>query len=726
MPYLSENNRQYIERLREWYQSLPDEEKRRFPSRVSSALLDYQSESENESAQALGLCRAFLNEDGSISRWPSSAACLAMFSRSPLILAVYELNRAGLLTGDVAQANFDEVAGHQHPQSLTAALDVLNDARLLAGEAAQFNRGAVVGHQSPYLAASALRMLKEAGLLTGDAAQANRDAVAGHQAPQEVARALDLLNHAGLLTGVAAQANRDAVAAHQDPCEVAEALGALYSVGLLTGDSAQVNRDAVAGHQASWLVAEALGMLNRVGLLTGDSAQANRDAVAGHQNPWWVAIALDVLNRIGLLIGDLAQANRDAVAGHQDSRAVGSTLTLLNDAGLLTGDAAQANFDAVILHSAILLHAEITVFWSRMPTHRFTLARFTALIEICQRHADNPAAGRALVIAYINGEMLGMNETTAAEAPRFNEGQSTHTASVHQTVSESARRLMVSYGNQISGRGLNETIQELSTWLNAQPNLSRQVIKAKLCLQRLTTAGYFFIDLSSHVSMKQLLALFWIAIHDDGCRKGTLDDAKLQLIDGLYEIQREYNFSATGEDNGREGDEPSCPAGAFNKVIEKGQGVHPDMVVDFISMAGFSLKIPLVVNEVAMAYLKSLDILNLRPLIEAIKAEDNSNSVGPIWAEIRTVVAERMFNEFGSLFRNDRTTREFLSAIAAGEFCSLNPNHLSELDRLIGQVSQDGAAAASLGTAPDGFFAAAATLGTNDNTTPSVAEAPHP
>jgi hypothetical protein len=124
--------------------------------------------------------------------------------------------------------------------------------------------------------------------------------------------------------------------------------------------------------------------------------------------------------------------------------------------------------------------------------------------------------------------------------------------------------------------------------------------------------------------------------------------------------------------------------------------------------------------------LKSRANLNLRSLIEAIKAEDNANSVGPIWAEIRTVVEERMFNEFGSLFRNDRTTPEFLIAIAAGEFCPLNPNHLSELDKLIGQVSQDGAAAASLGTAPDSFFAAAATPGTNDNAIPSAAKAPHP
>jgi hypothetical protein len=660
MPHLSQTNRENIERLKEQYQLLPWYSKRVFPSKVRAALFHYQSGSESENIQALELCRVFIRKAGSIRRWLFSIFddCLEVFFISPLIYAVCILNRAGLLAGDVAQSNFDAVAGGQYPYWVAAALD----------------------------------LLYSAGLLRGDVAQANFNVVARHQDPRSGAKALDVLHRAGLLIG----------------------------------DVAQANRDAVAGHQDSRWVAAVLDALHRVGLLTGYEAQLNFHVVAGLRNSREVATALDVLERVGLLNGDAAQVNFNAVTGNQAPHAAASALGLLKDAGLLTGHAAQVNFDGLILHSAILLHAEITVFWSRIPGHLFTQGRFAALIEICQRHTDNPAAGRALVIAYINREIFGMNEP-AAGGPRFNAGQSTHTASVHQSVSESATRLMERYGDQISDLRLDKMIQALSTWLHAQPGSSQRLIKAKCCLRRLIAPDYFYIDPSSQVSMKQLLALFWIAIHDDVCRKGTLDDAKLQLIEGLCEIQREYNLSATGEDNGVDRDIPCCASGAFNKVIEKGQGVHPDMVVDFISMAGFSLKIPLVVMEEAMAYLKRLDILNLRPLIEAIKAEDNSNSVGPIWAEIRAVVEERMFNEFGSLFRNDRRTREFLSAIAAGEFCSLNPNHLSELDRLIGQVSQDGVAAASLGTAPDGFFAAAAaTTGTNDNAIPSAVEAPHP
>jgi hypothetical protein len=650
MPHLSQNNRQAIEKLKERYQLLPLDVTQSFSPRVITAITDYQSGSESESTQALELCRAFLNE----KPFCSSDDCFEEFSRSPLISIVYELNHAGLLTGDLAQTNFDVATGKQDRDSVGFAL----------------------------------RLLKNSDLLTPALAQANFDAVIRHQSPVLVALALDTLECAGLLIGDAGQTNRRALAGHQDPRGLALALSALHNADLLAGDSAQANRNAVAGHQYPYSVAEVLRLLKAAGLLTGDVAQANRDAAAGIQG-----------------------------------QAFANALILLYQAGLLRGDVAQGNFDALILHSAILFHAG-TVNWERIPAQQFTPVRFTALIEICQQHTDNPVADCARVISYINREILGINEPSATEAPRFNAAQSTHTASVHQSVSESAIRLMEKYAPQSTGIDLGDKFMALFMWLDSQPDLSDKVTVAKRCLQRLKAQHYDFIDRSSRVSMKQLLALFWIAIHDDKCRLCTLDDAKLQLIDGLYEIQREYNLSETGEDNGTVVDEPSCPAGAFNKIIEKGQGVHPDMVVDFISTVGFSLKLPLVVREEAMAYLKSRANSNLGLLIEAIKVEGNANSVGPIWAEIKDAVAGRMFEEFGFLFGSKKSTFEFGSAIAAGEFLALSPNNLSELDRLFAQVSQDGAASvAGIGGALAGFFAADASSRSNGNT---GAAAPHP
>jgi hypothetical protein len=740
MPCLLESYRQDIARLNERYQSLSLDSKQHFPSKVSAALLLYQSGSESESIQALELCRAFLNEASSNERqfFFVFDDCLEMFSRSRLVDDVNKLSHAGLLTGDVAQANFDALAGHQDPDGIASALDVLYGGGLLTGDMAQANFDAVARHQKPCSVAKGLGQLHDGGLLIGDAAQANRDALATHQDPPWVASALRLLHNAGLLTGDVAHDNRDAVVGHQSPWLVASALVELHRAGLLTGDAAQANRAAVAGNQNPDRIAQILVKLNGAGLLSGDAAQVNRLAVARHQNPGWivdafavlndarlltgavaqinfsavarnqhphaVAFSLIMLNDAGLLTGDVAQINRAAVAGHEDAAPVAAALDLFNAAGLLRGDVAQANFDALIRYSAILLHIAITELWMAIPSDLFTPAQFAALIEICQRHVDNPAAGRDLVITYINRELLGLND---AEAPGLNDGQSTHTASVHQTASESATRLSNSYGIQISRRGPDETIRVISTWLNAQPDLSLEVGAAKRCFERLTAPHYFYTDRRSQMSMKQLLALFWIAIHDDTRRISTLGDAKLRLIEGLYEIQREYNISATGKDNGADRDIPCCASGAFNKIIEKGQGLHPDMVVDFISMAGFSMKLPLVVSEVAMAYLRSSRVrLSLGSLIEAIKAESNAYSVGPIWAEIQGIVADRMFAEFGSLFVNDRASPRFLSAIAAGEFCSLNSGNLSELEQLMGQVLQDGGAAGA-GAVRDSFFGAA-------------------
>jgi hypothetical protein len=63
MSYLSENNRQDIEKLKDYYQLLSLDSKQFFPSKLSAAILRYQSGSENESILALELCRAFLNEE---------------------------------------------------------------------------------------------------------------------------------------------------------------------------------------------------------------------------------------------------------------------------------------------------------------------------------------------------------------------------------------------------------------------------------------------------------------------------------------------------------------------------------------------------------------------------------------------------------------------------------------------------------------------------------------
>ncbi len=620
------------------------------------------------------------------------------------------------------------------------ALELLNRAGLLTGESSQANRAIVVEHQYPPSIVNALEALNRAGLLTGEGAQANFNAVAGHQYPSFVAEALDALNRAGLLTGEDAQANRDIVARRQYPSSVARALGVLNHAGLLTGEGAQANRDIVAIHRDPYDAANALTALNHTGLLTGEGAQANRDAVAGHQAPAFVSITLAILNPAGLLTGEGAQANFNAVAGNQYQASVVGALAALNRAGLLTGEGAQANFNAVVItYSDILLHRDTGHLWARMPHAWLTRARFDAIIAICHQHTENVAAGRAPFIAHLNREIPGINGEEipgTAQGPRINESQSTHTASIHQSASESATRLMGIYGAQISGAGLDRTLAELSSWLTAQPDSSEKIMAAKRCLQRLTAPDYSFTDRASHVSTKQLLALFWIAIHDEERRSGSLDGAISQLVEGLYEIQREYNLSERGVDNGVIGDLPACTAGTFNKILEKGANIHSGIAMVFISLVGFRLKFPCAVNEAAMAYLRGLPIAERVPLIEAIKAEGNENSVGPIWEAIQATVTANLFGEFGSLFQNGRTTPAFVDAIATGEYVRLNTDNVSALDQLIPKLSTDAGTVAATGEAamqttahPDGFFTSPGTapreksVAMTGTTAPSISKA---
>jgi hypothetical protein len=102
MPHLSESNREVIEKLKERYKPLRWYARWFFPSKVRVALFGYQRGSENESIQALALCKAFLNETWFIQRWFFSFfdSCLEEFSSSSLISAAKELNQVGLLTGE--------------------------------------------------------------------------------------------------------------------------------------------------------------------------------------------------------------------------------------------------------------------------------------------------------------------------------------------------------------------------------------------------------------------------------------------------------------------------------------------------------------------------------------------------------------------------------------------------------------------------------------------------
>ena len=231
----------------------------------------------------------------------------------------------------------------------------------------------------------------------------------------------------------------------------------------------------------------------------------------------------------------------------------------------------------------------------------------------------------------------------------INEGQSTHTASVHQTASASAKRLYDRYTGKMTPEMLHTMKMEMDALLGGLQNeaASLQNKAAKRCIERierLAALGTPFTDPSSGVTLHDLLALSWLAIHDDTVRMGTKEDAIALWMEGLYEIQRGYNISA-GRDSGGE-DRPICLAGTFNKLLEKLQGVHPDVEILFITKSLASLKLPIVVQEEAIQYLRE-------QADQSILCAVKEDGVESIWQDIRGKVSERMLDEFGSLYANE-------------------------------------------------------------------------
>jgi hypothetical protein len=278
-----------------------------------------------------------------------------------------------------------------------------------------------------------------------------------------------------------------------------------------------------------------------------------------------------------------------------------------------------------------------------------------------------------------------MGQTRRAQAtpvvtPVINDTQSTHTASVHKSVSESATRLFDRYHSRITGGGLEETIRRIQIF--GQSLLPTSVVNraAKNCILRITNPGYVFTDGGSGITTRELLALVFLAINDNDQRRGSLENARGHFVQALYEIQRGYNLSETGEDQGGD-DRPICSPGTFNKLIERLNGVHPDCEIQFVTGETATLKLPIVVREEAMNYLTTLSKVSTaegRAEFVALMGRVKEEGVEVIWDQIQGHVADRMFDEFGRLYPLGKTNFAFTSFIEAGQ-----STELSNLDVLL-------------------------------------------
>ncbi|EDP45928.1 hypothetical protein RICGR_1333 [Rickettsiella grylli] len=249
--------------------------------------------------------------------------------------------------------------------------------------------------------------------------------------------------------------------------------------------------------------------------------------------------------------------------------------------------------------------------------------------------------------------------------PHINGTQSTHTASVHQSVSESAIRLANRYKSKIDGVGLERTIRKTQAYINSLTDDSEKNKVAQRGFLRIVAPNHTFTDPISKVSTRQLLALAFLALHDDEKRVGSLEDAQMQFVEALYEVQRGYNLSELGIDQGGP-DRYVCSAGTFNKFIEKLHGIHPDCQLLYMTNATASLKLPIVVREEAVRYLTTFANANTADALARLIEQIKEDGVGVIWDHIKNNVAKLMFDEFSSLYKN-RADSHFSNLVEAGK-----------------------------------------------------------
>ncbi len=186
----------------------------------------------------------------------------------------------------------------------------------------------------------------------------------------------------------------------------------------------------------------------------------------------------------------------------------------------------------------------------------------------------------------------------AAARRDINHNQSTHTASVHKSVSLALNKLKHRYTSSLNGTE-KEAIARLESLIQNDDRNKEKHAVAIRCLQRLARNDEY-TDSVSGVTIKRLLALVDRMLLDDAMLLCDQSTAVSHLIEALYEIQRGYNLSEEGVDDCKSQDLPICPAGAMNKLIERFSGVHSYCEIRFVTPQTASRKLQSLVREVVV------------------------------------------------------------------------------------------------------------------------------
>lgn len=384
----------------------------------------------------------------------------------------------------------------------------------------------------------------------------------------------------------------------------------------------------------------------------------NFTAILNHKSR---ASVLWVVNLLHLSLDFLTQDNLEAIVGHPAPLVIAEAAQQLYHSDLLN----QSNYSILLSRDTMLLLSNWALenVWQRFKNAFTRLSQ--EIFDQLTRFAQAPEP-KNVITNYLDKFFPRSLRT-------INPPHSTYITSFNESASQSAKKLYKRFkGGAMTCQRVKETFKEMKSYLTGLPN-SKKKSAAERCLQRIM--GDEYIDRRSAVSLRKLVVLAYKAC--------PTDLRAVVILEALYEIQRGNNLSETGVDlYPDEKDKPICSAGAFNKLIEKLQGIDPGCEIQFMSPETASLKLAVVVREETRFYLQSLakpeTADKLRAFTQLI-AQLQEVGCEPIWSHIKDKVTARMFDEFSKIY-GSQSDDAFVALINAGIYANLGDLRVFQRD----------------------------------------------
>lgn len=316
------------------------------------------------------------------------------------------------------------------------------------------------------------------------------------------------------------------------------------------------------------------------------------------------------------------------------------------------------------------------------------------IAEICRLFMPNPAPQQ--------------QQRVVARPPantRLNPNQSTHTSSVEQSASESAKRLFDYFKKEgvtlhprfTIDRFLTELLKLKNTFKNAEelnsqhPHLDTAITFLDNMLNTITRKRPDYRNEDSGVSTTELMTMAVLSLDEKALRTHVgdtgvetiteRDDARNRLIEGLFDIRRGYNLDENFNDLG--GDSNGiCSVGTFNKIIQAMCGINNLVSLIFITKYLAIEKLKTTIREQASIYLRGLpqittqDKENYARILNELKSE---GTVEPISKDIRVDVLRIFKEDAGSLYNSEAEISDVIDTSI--NFAQLDDNFFTKLEK---------------------------------------------